>query len=499
MTAFTPPAPSPLISSHDYSALLLSDFVAFIHLAFCELNPQTPYMPARYIELMASRLEDCRSGKIRRLIVNLPPRSLKSHCVSIAFNAWLLGHNPAVQIIAASYGQDLADKLARDTRTLMEADWYRALFPTRLAGRRAVNDFTTTAGGTRMATSVGGVLTGRGADVIVIDDPLKPDQALSDVGRKAVNEWFDNSLLSRLNNKRSGCIIIVMQRLHQDDLIGHVLVQDDWTVLSFPAIAEEVECVPFSTPFGIRQFLRQPGEALHPKRESVQDYEAMRRRIGHYNFSSQYQQRPIPISGNLVKREWLCFYDSDGAPRRYLRVVQSWDTAAKTSELNDFSVCTTWGVDRDNYYLIDVFRKRLNYPDLKRAVAAHANRFDAGQIVIEDKSSGIQLIQDLRNEGVRKVVEYKPPPGADKVMRLHACSDRFENGRVFLPRNAPWLDEYVTELVGFPGTKHDDQVDSTTQALDHLREPDVVAKFLAAFPPGGPTNTLLGRRFGCLR
>ena len=266
MTTFTPPIPSPLISPHDYSALLLSDLVAFIHRAFCELNPQTPYMPARYIELMASRLEDCRSGEIRRLIVNLPPRSLKSHCVSIAFNAWLLGHNPAIQIIAASYGQDLADKLARDTRTLMEADWYRALFPTRLSARKAVNDFTTTAGGTRMATSVGGVLTGRGADVIVIDDPLKPDQALSDVGRKAVNEWFDNSLLSRLNNKRSGCIIIVMQRLHQDDLIGHVLVQDDWTVLSFPAIAEEVECVPFSTPFGIRQFLRQPGEALHPER-----------------------------------------------------------------------------------------------------------------------------------------------------------------------------------------------------------------------------------------
>jgi predicted phage terminase large subunit-like protein len=134
-------------------------------------------------------------------------------------------------------------------------------------------------------------------------------------------------------------------------------------------------------------------------------------------------------------------------------------------------------------------------PD-KRAIVAHASRFDADQIVIEDKSSGIQLIQDLRNEGVRKVVEYKTPPGADKVMRLHACSDRFENGRVFLPRSAPWLDEYVTELVGFPGTKHDDQVDSTTQALDHLREPDVVTKFLKAFPPDGRTNTLLGRRLG---
>ena len=158
MMTSAPPAPSPLISPHDYAALLRSDLVAFIHRAFCDLNPQTLFMPAPYIELMASRLEDCRSGKIRRLIINLPPRSLKSHCASIAFIAWLLGHNPAIQIIAASYGQDLADKLARDTRTLMEADWYRALFPTRLSARKAVNDVTTTAGGTRMATSVGGVL-----------------------------------------------------------------------------------------------------------------------------------------------------------------------------------------------------------------------------------------------------------------------------------------------------------------------------------------------------
>src|SRR5271155_2218907 len=153
MTTF-PPSRQFLVSPSDYADLLRRDLVAFVHRAFCDLNPQTPFLPARYIELMASRLEDCRSGKIRRLIVNLPPRSLKSHCVSITFNAWLLGHNPAVQIIAASYGQDLADKFARDTRTLMESDWYRALFATRLSTRRAVSDFATTAGGTRMATSV---------------------------------------------------------------------------------------------------------------------------------------------------------------------------------------------------------------------------------------------------------------------------------------------------------------------------------------------------------
>jgi predicted phage terminase large subunit-like protein len=190
---------------------------------------------------------------------------------------------------------------------------------------------------------------------------------------------------------------------------------------------------------------------------------------------------PIAISGNLVKREWLRYYAPAALPRRFLRIVQSWHTAAKTSELNDYSVCTTWGVDRDDYYLIDVFRRRLNFPDLKRAIVAQADRFRADDIVIEDKSSGTQLIQDLQNDGVMNVVEYKPPPGADKVMRLHACSDRFENGRVYLPANAPWLHEYVVELIGFPGTKHDDQVDSTTQALDYLREPDVVTTLIKAF------------------
>jgi hypothetical protein len=177
------------------------------------------------------------------------------------------------------------DKIAADrdwallvlAREVIEPNpWYKALFPTRLSARKAVNDFATTAGGVRMATSVGGVLTGRGADVIVIDDPLKPDQALSEVGRKTVNEWYDNTLLSRLNNKRTGCIIIVMQRLHQDDLVGHVLAQDDWTVFSFLAIAEEPERARFDTPYGPRLFVRQPDEALHPERESVQEYELMR-------------------------------------------------------------------------------------------------------------------------------------------------------------------------------------------------------------------------------
>jgi predicted phage terminase large subunit-like protein len=331
-----------------------------------------------------------------------------------------------------------------------------------------------------MATSVGGVLTGRGADIILIDDPLKPDQALSEVGRKAVNDWYDNTLLSRLNNKSTGCIIIVMQRLHEDDVVGHVRDQDDWTILSFPAIAEEAEEASYLTPYGLRRFVRKKGEALHPDRETAREFDLMRGRIGLYNFSCQYQQRPIPVSGNLVQREWLRFYDPSQRLEKW-RIVLSWDTASKTSELNDYSVGTVWSVEGDKYYLLDVVRERLNYPDLKRTIIRRASQYSSPTILIEDRSSGTPLIQDLQNENALRVVEYKPPAGADKVMRLHACSDRFENGRVLLPREAPWLDDYITELISFPGSKHDDQVDSTTQALDYLREPDIVALYIRAY------------------
>ena len=195
-----------------------------------------------HLEVIAAKLTAVRQGKIRRLIINLPPRHLKSLMASIAFPAWCLGHDPSAQILCVSYAQDLADKLARDCRSIMMSPWYRQIFPTRLAPhRQAVQEFITTRQGYRLATSTGGVLTGRGADIILIDDPLKPEEALSDAQRKAANEWYDHTLYSRLNDKRHGAIVIIMQRLHEDDLVGHVLAQEGWEVLSFPAIAEADE------------------------------------------------------------------------------------------------------------------------------------------------------------------------------------------------------------------------------------------------------------------
>jgi predicted phage terminase large subunit-like protein len=464
---------SPIISHAEYQAILRQDFVSFIERSFYELNPTKPILLASYIEVIAAKLEACRQGKIKRLIINLPPRYLKSHCASVAFVAWLLGHRPATQIICASYGQELAEKLALDTRKIMTCQWYQSLFHTRLAAdKQAVNDFMTTASGFRMATSVGGVLTGRGAEFIIIDDPLKPEDGFSETKRTSVNNWYDGTLLSRLNDKATGCIIMIMQRLHQDDLVGHVLGQDEWDVVSFPAIAESDEHYAFESILGKQQFfLRREGEPLHTERESLAMLNATRERIGSYYFSSQYQQNPCPVGGAIVKSEWLQYFDATVPPpsgRAY--TLQSWDTANKSGELNDYSVCTTWRVVNDRYYLLHVFRKRLEYPELKRKVIELASEYKPQAVLIEDKASGTALIQELKIDRRFKFIPYMPPSGTDKTMRLVAQTDLFENGLVFLPLQAPWLNDYLQELISFPGAKYDDQVDSTAQALAHLRE-----------------------------
>ena len=460
---------SATLSAEDYRIVLRHDPFSFVQRCFYELNPQAQFLPAPHIEVLAAKLDACRLGNTRRLITNLPPRSLKSICASVALPAWILGHNPAAHIICVSYGQELADKHARDTRRIMTSPWYQRLFPTRLADRQAVHDFMTTAQGTRMSTSIGGVLTGRGADLIIIDDPMKPEDALSEPVRQRANEWYDHTLLSRLNDKEKGCIIIVMQRLHQDDLVGHVLQQENWEVVSFPAIAEKEEIHVTGSILGRGEFHRRIGDALHRERESLETLQTIRQTIGEYNFSSQYQQNPIPLGGAMVKTEWLKYYEPGEEAGKFDIVIQSWDTANKATELNDFSVCETWGVKNEHFYLLDVFRARLNYPELKREVKAQSERYRVDTILIEDKASGTQLIQDLKADGVYRVKAYEVPAGTDKVMRLHAQTPVFENRRVLLPKTAPWLGDYLNELLSFPGSQYCDQVDSTTQALDYLK------------------------------
>jgi predicted phage terminase large subunit-like protein len=464
----TSPMHSEVLTQREEVAQLRLDFADFAQRCFRELNPLVALAMNWHVEIMAAKLTAVYRGEIRRLIVNVPPRYLKSLLGSVAFPAWCLGRQPGTQILCVSYAQDLADKLARDCRRIVMSDWYQRAFPTRLsAQRQAVGEFETTQQGCRLATSVGGVLTGRGADIIIIDDPLKPEEALSQAQRRAANEWYDHTLYSRLNDKQKGAIVLIMHRLHEDDLVGHVLAQEDWEVVRFPAIAEEDETFAVETVWGPRHFTRRRGEALHPEREPPAMLEQIRRTIGEYNFAGQYQQAPSPLGGGLVKQAWFRHYAASELPQTFERVVQSWDTANKATELSDFSVCTSWGIAGKDLYLIDVLRRRMEYPELKRSVREQYERFRPSAVLIEDKASGTQLIQELIREGLYAVTRYQPQ--CDKVMRMHAQTAMIENGFVRLPERAPWLASYLHELTVFPNGKHDDQVDSTAQMLDWFK------------------------------
>lgn len=452
-------------TSNAYADILRHDFPAFIHRAFQELYPGTSFDPNWHIELMAAKLEQVRRGGSNRCIINLPPGHLKSFVVSVVLPAWILGHDPAKQLLVISYGQDLADKFARQCRKLMESEFYRFLFATRISEEHnTVAEFETTQAGCRRATSIGGSVTGWRGDLIIIDEPLKADEALSDVRRRAVNEWYRDALPTRLNRPGRDPILIVAQRLHADDLVGFVQQTEDWDILSLPAIAEETEHYRFVTPYGRRTIRRRAGEALHPARVPVRELDRIRRTIGGYNFAAQYQQDPEPPAGVIVHRDWLSFYGYRERPERFDTILQSWDTANKVTELSDYSVCTTWGIKMPHAYLLDVFRERLEFPDLRRMVLELATRWQAQVVLVEDKSSGTQLIQDLRRSGFSRV-EASPALDGDKVMRLRAQTPKIEGGFVHFPIDAHWLDDYLRELLSFPNSKHDDQVDSTVFAL----------------------------------
>jgi len=258
-------------------ALLRNDFPAFLEKVFNTLTPGQQYIRGWHIDAIAWRLERVRRGEVRRLIINLPPRSLKSIAASVAFPAFILGHDPSRRIVCASYSADLAKKHSNDFRAVLESPWYRSLFPGARIGpfKNSETEIELTARGFRLATSVGGTLTGRGGDMIVIDDPLKPDDALSEAKRSAANQWFTNTLLSRLDDKRTGAIVVVMQRVHVDDLTGFLLAQsDEWDVLSLPAIADTEAVIPT---WDGQTYRRKFGEALSGEREPLQVLEALKR------------------------------------------------------------------------------------------------------------------------------------------------------------------------------------------------------------------------------
>ena len=296
------PKPSQVDELH---ALLRTDLPSFIESCFHTLLPTVEFKTNWHIEAIAYQLEQVRRGKIKRLIINLPPRSLKSIICSVAFPAFILGHDPSARVIAVSYGSDLATKLSNDFRAILQSPRYREIFPHTVVSRTKNTDseVTTTRNGLRIATSVGGTLTGRGGDIVIIDDPLKPQDALSDSKRQSANDWFFNTLLSRIDDKTTGAIILVMQRVHLDDLAGTLMHgSDDWTILNLPAIAEQDERIQIGEG---RYHFRRVGDLLHPEREPMSVLESLRMELGSDIFAAQYQQNPAPPGGSMIKREWV--------------------------------------------------------------------------------------------------------------------------------------------------------------------------------------------------
>lgn len=386
---------------------------------------------------------------------------MKSITVSVAWPAWLLGHNPANRIIVSSYAQSLADKLSIDTRLILEQDWYKDVFP-KVKFSKDQNEkhkFITTKRGFRLATSTGGSVTGEGGNFLIVDDIHNPIHIRSKLKRNAAINWFSNTFSSRLDDKKNGVFVIVMQRLHNDDLTGYLIGKGGWEILSLPAICEESTNIGFN---GKILKIRQKNDILHEKRENKKQLDIIKSDLGTASFLAQYQQNPVSDESSIIKLYWFKRYRK--IPDDFIKIIQSWDTAIKGLAHNDYSVCTTWGEAENGYYLLDIVRKKLEYPDLKKVVLKNAMQWEADIILIEDKASGQSLIQDLRHETKLPIIPIMPK--LDKVTRMATVSSIIESGNVFLPQKSIWLADYEEEIMQFPSSAHDDQIDSTSQFLN---------------------------------
>jgi predicted phage terminase large subunit-like protein len=403
--------------------------------------------------IIVNKLEAVERGELRRLMLFLPPRHGKSTLATQLFAAWYLGRHPDRFVISASYGQELADDFGRKVRNLLSDPLHQTIFPAcRLAeDSNSLRRFNTTAGGSYYAVGRGGPITGRGAHLLIIDDPIKgPEEAQSEAIRHGLHEWYSSVAYTRLR----AAIVLMQTRWHQHDLAGWLLrehSEEGWEVVSFPAIAERDEG------------FRREGEPLWPERFPLPVLEQIRQAIGGVTWASLYQQRPAAAEGTMFKRDWWQRY---AVAPQLSRIIQSWDTAFKSGRENDYSVCTTWGHAVAGYFLLGLWRGRVEFPELKRRLVDLAKEWNANGVLVEDAASGQSLIQELRMTAL-PILAIKAD--SDKLSRAAAVTPLLEAGKVFLPESAPWLADYLDELAAFPTGAHDDAVDSTTQALNHLR------------------------------
>lgn len=465
-------------------ALARCFLVFFLIGVFALLHPGQPVLQLReYLHAMCHALERAARGEVQRLAVVVPPRHLKSITASVALVAWLLGQDPRLKIVVATYSEELAREHAEACLRVMESRWYRLLFPHTVIDRqhRRRLSFRTTAGGGRRAVSVTGSITGLGADVIILDDCMKADDIDSEAMREKAKRWYTNTLLTRLNNKRRGTIISIQQRLSEDDLTA-VMLERGAELLLLPAIAEREELVPIG--FG-RVWRRRVGEVLDPEREDRATLDRYRREMGPDRFATQYQGQPTAPGGNMVRVDRFPRYGGDAADYPFGKILQSWDTGTSASPDSDWSVCLTAGYHDGKLYILDLFRARLDYPELREAVIDQKRIWKPDQVIMEDAGLGRALYQELHR--ARGTVHMRMwTPEHSKAERMRGQLGQIEDGRVLLPEHAPWLDTFLAELRAFPRGRHDDQADALSQLLAFALSREAWMKV--------PINPLTGRK-----
>lgn len=438
-------------------ALLAKDLTAFTEFGFGVVRPGVRLKRNWHLDAVTYKLSQLAKGYIRRLIITLPPRSLKSLCASVALPAWFLGHYPWERVVVVSYSDFLSRTHANDFRRIVNHPLYQATFPAMRLDRDTDREIVTTERGKRIATSIDGTLTGLGGNLIIIDDPIKLGDAMSDAVRERVIEWFRSTLLSRGDDKSETRIVVVMQRVHENDLVGYLQEQGGFEVLNLPSIATKTDSYDLG---GGRIYTRLQGELLHPAHESVATLIELKREMGPIAFSAQYQQSPIPPGGTIIKRKWLTTYDYVGIQPGD-RIVISWDIALSEMETGDYSACVVLLIRNEVFYILEVLRGRFPFETLKKKIIDLKKRYHPSTLLIEESSISLGLIQSLREQSIN-VTTYKPD--TDKRARLIAQTDLFDGGSVRLPQRAAWLEEFVAELLAFPAG-HDDQVDALTQGL----------------------------------
>lgn len=437
------------------------DFMSFVKYVWPN------FIHGRHHEKMAAAFQRVAEGKVKRLIINMPPRHTKSEFASYLLPAWFLGLYPGKKIIQTSHTAELAVGFGRKVRNLVDSDAYKDLFPdvALQADSKAAGRWATNYGGDYFAIGVGGAVTGKGADLLIIDDPHSEQEAtLAEVNPEIYDktyEWYTSGPRQRL--QPGGAIVIVMTRWSKKDLTGQVLKSaaqregEDWEVIDFPAILPS-------------------GNPLWPGFWSLKELEALRNELPNGKWMAQYMQQPTSDVSAIIKREWWNVWPEDYPPYCDFK-IQSWDTAFLKSERSDYSACTTWGVfyqDDDtgrsqaNIILLNAFKKRMEFPELKLRAYEEYKEWEPDSLIVEAKASGAPLYQELRAMGI-PVQEFTPTKGNDKIARLNAVADIFASGRVWVP-NTNWAEELVDEVASFPSGEHDDLVDSTSQAIMRFRK-----------------------------